>query len=268
MGSLLLFAAAFVSAGFLSFPPGEEIGAMSAVAVGPGDRIYVLHRGPKPLMAFQADGRFERSWGEGLFELAHGLRAATDGSLWTTDNKKNNLRQFSTEGRLLRTIEAGFNAPDDLVFASTGEIVVADAGNARLVKLSRDGSVISAWGRKGKGPGEFAAAHGLAIDSRDRIYVADRGNNRVQVFDLTGKVLGDWTGFGNPFGLLVVGPQLLVSDGDAHRISHLSISTGKVETQWGDPGTLLLPHLMAVDSHGKLYIAEVNGKRVQIFKRR
>ena len=130
------------------------------------------------------------------------------------------------------------------------------------------GEVISTWGRKGSGPGEFAAAHGLAIDSRDRIYVADRGNNRVQVFDLTGKALAQWTGFGNPFGLLVLGESLLVSDGDAHRIAQLALNSGKVEAQWGDPQMLLLPHLMAVDSRGRLYVAEVNGKRVQIFKRR
>lgn len=239
---------------------------MSAVAVGKDDSIYVLHRGPKPLMRFDPQGRFVKSWGEGLFELAHGLRVAPDGSIWTTDNKNNKLRQFSTEGKLLRTVEAGFQAPDDLVFASTGEMVVADAGSGRLVKLSADGRVLSSWGRKGKEAGEFAAAHGLAIDSRDRIYVADRGNQRVQVFDLAGKSLAQWTGFGEPFGLLVVGNQLLVSDGDAHRISHLSLETGKIESQWGDPKTLLLPHLMSTDSKGWLYVAEVNGRRVQIFK--
>ena len=241
---------------------------MSAVAIGRDDRTYVLHRGPKPVMAFRSGGSFERSWGNGLFDVPHGLRVAPDGSVWTTDNKSNKLRRFSPDGELLQTVEAGFRAPDDLVFASTGEIIVADAGNARLVMLSRDGAVISSWGRPGKGRGEFAAAHGLAIDSRDRIYVADRGNNRVQVFDLSGKVLAEWTGFGNPFGLIVIGSQLLVSDGDAHRVSHLDLISGKVETQWGDPQTLLLPHLMATDSRGRLYVAEVNGKRVQIFERR
>jgi sugar lactone lactonase YvrE len=127
---------------------------------------------------------------------------------------------------------------------------------------------MSTWGRKGKARGEFAAAHGLAIDSRDRVYVADRGNNRVQVFDLSGEVLAEWAGFGNPFGLLVAGPHLMVTDGDAHRISHLALDGGRVEMQWGDPQTLQLPHLMALDSHGRLYVAEVTGKRVQIFKRR
>jgi sugar lactone lactonase YvrE len=265
---LLAAAAAWMAAGFLAFPQSEDVGAMSAVAVGAHDEIYVLHRGPKPLAAFDAHGRFLRSWGEGLFELPHGLRVAADGTVWTTDNKNNLLRQFSREGKLLRTIDAGLKAPDDLVFASTGEMVVADAGNARLVKLSPEGKVTGAWGRKGKSPGEFAAAHGLAIDARDRIYVADRGNNRVQVFSLSGEQLSAWTGFGNPFGLLVAGVELLVSDGDANRISHLSLDHGKVVAQWGDAETLKLPHLMALDSAGTLYVAEVNGKRVQKFRRR
>jgi DNA-binding beta-propeller fold protein YncE len=265
---MLASAAVYISLGFLGFPPGEEIGAMSAVAIGKADEIYVLHRGPKPLMAFDRDGKFLRSWGEGLFEVAHGLRVAPDGAIWTTDNKNNLLRKFSPEGKLLQTIEAGFKAPDDLVFASTGEIVVADAGNARLVKLSPAGKIVAEWGKKGTGPGAFAAAHGLAIDSRDRIYVADRGNNRVQAFSLGGKLIANWSGFGNPFGLIVVGNELLVSDGDANRISHLSLTDGKVVGQWGDGELLQLPHVMSLDSRGTLYVAEVNGKRVQKFRRK
>ena len=265
---MLASAIVFASLGFLTFPPGEEIGAMSAVAIGKNQEIYVLHRGPKPLMVFDRNGKFVRSWGEGLFEVAHGLRVAPDGSIWTTDNKKNNLRQFSADGKLLRTIEAGLKAPDDVVFASSGEIVVADAGNGRIVKLSPEGKVVAEWGRKGKAPGEFAAAHGIAIDKQDRIYVADRGNNRVQVFALDGKQLAVWTGFGNPFGLIVIGDELLVSDGDANRIIHLSLKDGRIAGQWGDGEMLKLPHLVAQDAKGTLYIAEVNGKRVQKFQRR
>jgi len=265
---MLPLAVTFVSLGLLTFPQGEEIGPMSAVAIGRHDEIYVLHRGPKPLMEFDKSGKFVKSWGEGLFELPHGLRVARDGTIWTTDNKKNNLRQFSTDGKLLRTLEAGFKSPDDMAFTSGGDIVVADTGNARIVRLSIKGDVVTSWGKKGKEPGEFATAHGLAIDAQDRIYVADRGNNRVQVFTSDGKLLHVWTGFGNPFGLHATRGQLIVSDGDAHRMTHLSLKDGSIAGQWGDPQMLQLPHLMAEDSKGVLYIAEVNGKRVQMFKRR
>jgi len=264
----------YASLGLLSFPAEVELGPMSAVAIDAQDRIYVLHRGEPPLVAFDAQGRFLRAWGTGLFKVPHGLRVDRGGHVWTTDNGNHVLRQFSADGRLLRTLgtegqpgggQSGFRAPDDVVFDSAGNFYVADSGNGRIVKLDAEGAFVLAWGKKGKNPGEFATAHGLAIDRQDRIYVADRGNKRVQIFDTQGKHLADWSGFGNPFGLLVVGDELLVSEGDIHQIFHLN-RDGKIAARWGNLQTLLLPHLMAVNSQGVLFVAEVNGKRVQRFR--
>ena len=272
----LISADPYTSAGFLKFPAEVEVGAMSAVAIDAADRIYVLHRGEAPLVAFDDNGKFIRGWGQGLFKVPHGLRVDRDGNIWTTDNGNHVLRKFNRDGRLLTTLgtenkpaggKDGLRAPDDLVFDSNGNIYVADSGNGRIVKLSPDGAYISEWGKKGKEPGQFATAHGLAIDSQDRIYVADRGNQRIQVFDANGKHLANWTGFGNPFGLLVVGNELLASEGDIHKIFHLDLTSGKITATWGDPQTLLLPHFMAVNSKGTLFVCEVNGKRVQMFER-
>jgi hypothetical protein len=269
-------AAPYESAGFIVFPQDVELGAVSAVAIGPEDRVYVLHRGEPPLVEFTADGKYVRGWGQGMFKVPHGLRVDSHGDIWTTDNGNHVLRKFNREGKLLATLgvegkagggKEGFRAPDDVVFDSHGNLYVADSGNGRIVKLSADGAYLSEWGKKGKASGQFATAHGLAIDKEDRIYVADRGNKRVQVFDATGKHLADWSGFGNPFGLLVVGDELLASEGDIHKIFHLD-RMGKIVAEWGGPDVLKLPHLMAVDSHGTLYVAEVNGKRVQKFRRK
>ena len=90
----------------------------------------------------------------------------------------------------------------------------------------------------------------------------------MQVFDPSGTFLAEWGGFGNPFGMLVLGKQLLVSEGDVNKIFHFGLDSGKIEEQWGDAQTLQLPHLMSSDRQGNLYVAEVNGKRVQIFRRR
>ena len=265
----------YVSAGFLKFPAEVEVGPMSSVAVDAEDRIFVLHRGEPPLAAFDANGNFVRAWGQGLFKVPHGLRVDREGNIWTTDNGNHTLRKFNREGRLLATIgvegkaasgKEGFRAPDDLVFDSQGNIYVADSGNGRIAKLTADGTLLMEWGKKGKEAGQFATAHGLAIDSQDRIYVADRGNQRVQVFDTAGKHLATWSGFGNPFGLLVVGNELLASEGDIHKIFHLDLASGKITANWGDPQSLLLPHLMAVNSKGVLFVTEVNGKRVQMFR--
>lgn len=266
----------YTSTGFLKFPAEVEVGAMSAVAVDAQDRIYVLHRGEPPLVAFDADGKYIRGWGQGMFKVPHGLRLDREGNIWTTDNGNHVLRKFNSEGRLLATLgtegkaatgKDGFRAPDDVVFDTQGNMYIADAGNGRIVKLSPTGEYVSEWGKKGKDSGQFATAHDLAIDKQDRIFVGDRGNKRVQVFDMTGKQLATWEGFGNPFGLLVVGNELLSAEGDQHKIYHVGLNDGKVTASWGTPETLLLPHFMAVNSKGTLFVCEVNGKRVQMFKR-
>lgn len=278
--TLLIVAAApllatdpYKSVGFLKFPAEVEVGAMSSVAIDAEDRIFVLHRGKPPLVAFDKEGKFVRAFGTGLFKVPHGLRVDREGNLWTTDNGNHVLRKFSREGRLLATLgtenkpaagKDGFRAPDDLVFDSEGNMYVADSGNGRIAKLAADGSFLLEWGKKGKDAGQFATAHGLAIDKQDRIYVADRGNKRVQIFDGNGKHLATWSGFGNPFGLLAIGDTLLASEGDIHKVFQLD-RDGKIVASWGDPKSLLLPHLMAASSKGTLYITEVNGKRVQIF---
>ncbi len=270
-----LAAEPFVSAGFVEIPPDVKLGDMSAVAVDAQDHLYVLHRGLPPLLAFDAQENFLRGFGQGLFKVPHGLRVDRQGNIWTTDNGNHVLRKFSPQGKLLTTLgkegkavagKEGFRAPDDLVFDSLGNLYVADSGNGRIVKLSADGTFLAEWGSKGKAAGQFATAHSLAIDAADRIFVGDRGNQRVQVFAADGKHLADYRGFGNPFGLLVLGDELLVSEGDVHRLFLLD-KNGQISAAWGDPQSLKLPHLMAVNSRGVIYVAEVAGKRVQKFRR-
>jgi len=100
-----------------------------------------------------------------------------------------------------------FNGPSDVLVASNGDIFVADGHgektNARIVKFSKDGKFIKAWGKAGKGQGEFDVPHALAIDSSGRLFVGDRSNDRVQIFDQDGKFLAEWLQFGRPSGLYI-----------------------------------------------------------------
>jgi peptidylamidoglycolate lyase len=270
--TLLQAGGGYTSAGFIEWPSTAKIGALSSVAIS-GTHILVLHRGEPPILEFDHQGKYLKGFGDGLFKVAHGLRADPSGAIWTTDNGNHVVRKFSREGKLLLTLgevnAAGagpdhFRSPDDIVISSKGDLYVADSGNGRIVHLTPAGRYVSEWGHKGTEPGEFKLCHGLAIDARDHIYVADRGNNRVQVFDAAGKRLAVWQGFGNPYGLLMSGKELLVSEGEVHKIFHVD-PDGKVINSWGGPDILQLPHFMAIDSQGVLYVAEVNGKRVQKF---
>ena len=46
---------------------------MASVAVDSKDNVYVFNRGDHPMIVFDRDGNFLTSWGEGLFNRAHGL---------------------------------------------------------------------------------------------------------------------------------------------------------------------------------------------------
>lgn len=265
----------YVSTGFLPLPSDIQIGPMSAVAVDGSDRIYVLHRGEPPLLVLDGQHKLIAGWGKGEFKTPHGLRVDAKGNVWVTDNARNVVYRMSREGKVtltLGTLDKGgagatnLRSPDDLVFDSKGLIYVADAGNKRIAKFDADGKYVAEWGKGGKEPGQFATAHGLAIDSKDRIYVADRGNKRVQVFNTDGQFQAAWTEAGNPFGLLVTPEGLIVADGDAHRLTLLDFD-GKSLGGWGDKETLKLPHLMAINSSGTVYVTEVDGKRIQLFRR-
>lgn len=279
--TVLVFAASvqaadpYVSTGFLPLPSDIQIGPMSAVAVDGPNRIYVLHRGQPPLLVLDGQHKLIAGWGKGEFKTPHGLRVDAKGNVWVTDNARHVVYRMSREGQVtltLGTLDKGgagptqLRSPDDLVFDSKGLIYVADAGNKRIAKFDAGGKYLAEWGKGGKEPGQFSTAHGLAIDSKDRIYVADRGNNRVQVFNTEGQFQAAWTEAGNPFGLLVTGEGLIVADGDAHRLTLLDFD-GKSLGAWGSPETLKLPHLMAINSSGTVFVTEVDGKRIQMFRR-
>src|SRR4029079_4305688 len=97
-----------------------------------------------------------------------------------------------------------FDQPTDVVVAGNGDIFVTDSHrdgkNNRVVKFTKDGKFIKAWGRKGTGPGEFSEPHTIAMDARGRLFVGDRENNRIQIFNQNGTFLDEGPQLGRPSG--------------------------------------------------------------------
>ena len=57
-------------------------------------------------------------------------------------------------------------------FAANGDIFVTDGhANNRVVKFSRDGKFIKAWGKQGSGPGEFNQPHKSPSTPAGRLFV-------------------------------------------------------------------------------------------------
>ena len=283
LGLLLTFAAFGQSQyrlveNWVQFPAGvTKWGAATGVDVDSHDNVYVLNRNEAmPIMVFDKNGRFLRSWGQGLFKTTHFLRVDRSGAVWVTDRGDMQAFKFSPEGKLLMTIgrkgvtgdnesHDTFNGMADIAIAKNGDIFIADGEgpNTRVVKFSRAGKFIKWWGGKGTGPGQFDVPHSIAIDARGRVYVADRSNNRIQIFDQNGKFVNQWTNFGTPWGLFIKGDRIYVVDGTANNCLLIaSLADGKVIEKIDG---LSNPTAVTVDSTGAIYVGEVNGANVKKF---
>jgi sugar lactone lactonase YvrE len=251
-----------------------------------------------PLNKYDASGRVVASLAAGLTTVPHGLFVDKDGNLWITDGRADKTKKIghtvlklSPDGKVLMTLgtpgvagndETHFNAPSDVAVAPNGDIFVADGHgegtNARIVKFSKDGKFIKAWGKEGSGPGEFNVPHGLAFDSAGRLFVADRANNRIQIFDQDGKLLDTWTQFGRPSGITIdKNDMIYVADsqssdklnpGFKQGIRVGNVKDGKVaafieESKF--PGAL---EGVGVDDDGNIYAGYTNAQKLERFVRK
>ena len=267
-------------------PAGMTFGSTSGVAVNSKGNILVLSRGPHPLMEFDGTGQYIRSLGQGLFDRPHGLRVDRDDNIWTTDVASHVVYKMNPDGRILLVLgvrgNAGdmhpyghlplFNEPNDLAFAANGDFFVTQGhgrGEPRVLKFDRDGNFIKAWGKKGKGPGEFDIAHSIAIDAKGLVYVADRNNQRIQVFDADGNYVRESRHPGTPCGLFISSDQhLWLAHGHAGQVIKLDLD-GKVLGVTGKQGKGLgqfgEAHFIALGPKDEVYVADTLNWRVQKF---
>lgn len=214
-------------------PPGWTFVDVVGVDVDSKDRVYVFHRGVHPVMIFDLEGDFLKSWGKGIFRWPHSLRIGPDDSVYCVDGD-HTVRKFTPEGRLLMTIgkenepsdtgcvnkdcttikqaRGPFNFPTGVAFGPSGNIYVSDGySNARVHKFSNDGKLLLSWGEPGTGPGQFNLPHGICVDGHENIYIADRENCRIQLFDPDGEFITQWDA-NRPTDLFIHGDNLYVTE--------------------------------------------------------
>jgi hypothetical protein len=214
--------------GWEQLPEGWTHGDVAGVATDSQDRVYVFNRGEHPLIVYERDGRFLKSWGEGVFKRPHGITIHDD-IIYLVDDSDHTVRKFTLDGELLMTIGnldqpsdtgydpkvstrlttiahggAPFNRPTRLTVAPSGDLYISDGyGNARVHQFRPDGALVRSWGGPGTGQSEFNLPHSVWAHDDGRVFVCDRENERVQIFTPEGEWLGEWTNMMRPGDLFM-----------------------------------------------------------------
>jgi len=137
------------------------------------------------------------------------------------------------------------------------------------------GKLLFSWGQN-----RFVEPHGLRIDREDNVWLTDRALQQIFKFSHDGKLLLtigtertpglDFAHFNLPADIAFASDgSIYVADGYGNnRIAKFS-SDGTFLLDWGHkgaaPGEFDLPHSVAVDAQGLVYVADRNNARIQVF---
>ena len=180
------------------------------------------------------------------------VAVTADGHIWIAERCGANscagsdlapVLEFAPSGRLLRSLGARmFVFPHSITFDTDGNFWITD-GQGRdgkghqVFKFSPGGKVLMTLGKAGEagdGPDNFNQPNSVAIAPNGDVFVSDghnvdRGNARVVKFSRNGKFIKQWGGHGS------------------------------------GPGQFEMPHALAFDSKGRLFVADRGNNRIQIF---
>jgi DNA-binding beta-propeller fold protein YncE len=173
-------------------------------------------------------------------------------------------------------------------------VYVLSRGTHPITICDRDGNVVSRWGK-----GLFGRAHGSCAGPENTIVCTDDRKHTVRRFTPDGTVLMTLgtedkpsdTGYreardlferiasithgGGPFNRptgVALSPtgEIYISDGYGNAQVHRFSATGEYRSSWGGPGPgpsqFRLPHNLWVDKWSRVWVADRENSRLQIFR--
>jgi hypothetical protein len=174
----------------------------------------------------------------------------------------------------------GFREVVDVEVDTDDRVYVFNRGEHPVMVFEQDGSFVSSWGE-----GLFVRPHGLTLAPDGTLYCVDDQGHCIRKCTLGGEELqvigtpgeGAPIHGGEPFNQptkVAFHPEtedLYVSDGYGNAKVHKFSSKGERLLSWGEygceEGEFNLVHSVCTDSMGKVYVADRENHRVQVFDR-
>ncbi len=157
---------------------------------------------------------------------------------------------------------------------SKDRVYVTQRGSPPVLVFDSDGTFVAGWGE------EFLAdPYGIYITPNDEVFITDRDAHEVLKFTVDGEyVFGIGSRgrasfqapFNHPADVAVsASGDIYVADGFGNSSVHKFSSEGQLLASWGvpgvQPGEFSTPHGIWVDEDHRVYVADRENSRVQIF---
>ena len=175
-----------------------------------------------------------------------------------------------------------FAAVSGVAINSKGAMFVLTRATQPLMEFDRGGNFVRALGE-----GLLTRPHGLRIDADDNIWIADGGAHIVLKLNPQGRIVlvlgvkgsaGEWheAGFLRLFNepndvAFGAGGEIYVTQGHGKgdsRVLKFDRDGNFIKTWGGNgaaPGQFNVPHSIAIDAQGLVYVADRGNKRIQVF---
>lgn len=189
------------------------------------------------------------------------------------------------EGRSYRLDKDWPRLPEGMILQDVSGVALDAKGTAyvfnrsdnAVVMIDADGNYTGSWGQ-----GVFKRPHGAAIGPDQTLWLTDDGDHTVRQFTLDGRLLLQIGATGQPAPFMSGKPfnrpthtaispsgEIYVTDGYGNAHVHKFAPDGRYLLSWGGPGAgpgeFNLPHNITCDDEGRVYVADRENFRVQVF---
>jgi sugar lactone lactonase YvrE len=171
---------------------------------------------------------------------------------------------------------------------SRRRVYVFNRGEHPIIVFTPEGEFLGSWGE-----GQIVRAHGLTIGPDDSVYCVDDVGHSVKKFSTDGRLLHTFANSGRPSDTgatsidyrsiqraagpfnyptdlaIAPGGDIYITDGYGNSRVHRFSPDGKLIDSWGEPGSgpgqFHVPHAIAINREGIVYVADRENSRIQLF---